>query len=71
MLHETGIEMGDEDDLTTHNEKVLGSLVKAKVTTTFLSQYMCHPSHASCHNTCELFHLVFIVCVCVEIPYFL
>ena len=45
MLHENGIEMGDEDDLSTPNEKVLGSLVKAKVTTTdhvtgFLSQHM-------------------------------
>ena len=31
MLRENGVEMGDEDDLTTPNEKLLGSLVKAKV----------------------------------------
>ena len=31
MLKEAGIEMGDEDDLSTTNEKFLGKLVKAKV----------------------------------------
>jgi aspartyl/asparaginyl-tRNA synthetase len=31
MLKEAGIEMGDEEDLTTTNEKLLGKLVKAKV----------------------------------------
>lgn len=31
MLHEAGVEMGDEDDLSTPNEKLLGRLVKAKV----------------------------------------
>lgn len=31
MLKEAGIEMGDEEDLSTTNEKLLGKLVKAKV----------------------------------------
>jgi len=31
MLREAGVEMGDEDDLSTPNEKLLGRLVKAKV----------------------------------------
>ena len=31
MLRDNGIEMGDEDDLSTPNEKFLGKLVKAKV----------------------------------------
>ena len=31
MLRENGIEMDDEDDLSTPNEKLLGRLVKAKV----------------------------------------
>ncbi len=31
MLREAGIEMDDEDDLSTPNEKLLGRLVKAKV----------------------------------------
>lgn len=31
MLREAGIEMGNEDDLSTPNEKLLGHLVKAKV----------------------------------------
>jgi len=31
MLRENGIEMDDEDDLSTPNEKFLGRLVKAKV----------------------------------------
>jgi aspartyl-tRNA synthetase len=30
MLREAGVEMGDEDDLSTPNEKLLGRLVKAK-----------------------------------------
>jgi len=34
-LRENGIEMGDEDDLTTANEKFLGKLVKAKYHTDF------------------------------------
>jgi len=32
MLRENGVEMDDEDDLSTPNEKLLGRLVKAKVT---------------------------------------
>eukprot|EP00795_Rhopilema_esculentum_P014211 gene14211-5221_t len=35
MLRENGIEMGDEDDLSTPNEKFLGKLVKAKYGTDF------------------------------------
>lgn len=31
MLKEAGVEMGDEEDLSTPNEKLLGRLVKAKV----------------------------------------
>lgn len=31
MLREAGVEIGDEDDLSTPNEKLLGRLVKAKV----------------------------------------
>jgi len=31
MLRENGVEMDDEDDLSTPNEKFLGRLVKAKV----------------------------------------
>ena len=31
MLREAGVEMGEEDDLSTPNEKLLGRLVKAKV----------------------------------------
>ena len=31
MLREAGVEMDDEDDLSTANEKLLGRLVKAKV----------------------------------------
>ena len=31
MLRENGVEMDDEDDLSTPNEKLLGRLVKAKV----------------------------------------
>merc|ERR1712034_297689 len=35
MLREAGIEMGDEEDLSTPNEKLLGKLVKAKYDTDF------------------------------------
>lgn len=35
MLRENGVEMGDEDDLTTPAEKLLGRLVKAKYDTDF------------------------------------
>ncbi|VVC25477.1 Nucleic acid-binding, OB-fold,Aspartyl/Asparaginyl-tRNA synthetase, class [Cinara cedri] len=35
MLRESGVEMGDEDDLSTPNEKLLGRLVKAKYATDF------------------------------------
>lgn len=35
MLREAGVEMGDEDDLSTPDEKLLGRLVKAKYDTDF------------------------------------
>jgi len=35
MLRQVGIEMGDEEDLSTPNEKLLGRLVKAKYDTDF------------------------------------
>merc|ERR1712080_574084 len=35
MLREAGVEMDDEDDLSTPNEKLLGRLVKAKYDTDF------------------------------------
>ncbi|XP_074602609.1 aspartyl-tRNA synthetase [Brevipalpus obovatus] len=35
MLREAGVEMGDEDDLTTANEKLLGKLVRQKYETDF------------------------------------
>ncbi|KAH9524320.1 hypothetical protein Btru_054146 [Bulinus truncatus] len=35
MLRQAGIEMGDEEDLSTPNEKLLGRLVKAKYDTDF------------------------------------
>ena len=35
MLREAGVEMGDEDDLSTSAEKLLGRLVKAKYDTDF------------------------------------
>jgi len=35
LLREAGIEMGDEEDLSTPNEKLLGRLVKAKYDTDF------------------------------------
>jgi hypothetical protein len=31
MLNENGIQMGDDEDLTTANEKFLGKLVRQKV----------------------------------------
>ena len=36
MLRDQGIEIGDEDDLSTPNEKLLGRLVKAKVGTSYI-----------------------------------
>ena len=35
MLKEAGVEMGDEDDLSTPAEKLLGRLVRAKYDTDF------------------------------------
>ncbi|CAG2172290.1 unnamed protein product, partial [Oppiella nova] len=35
MLREVGVEMGDEDDLSTTNEKLLGKLVREKYDTDF------------------------------------
>ena len=35
MLREAGVEIGDEDDLSTPAEKLLGRLVKAKYDTDF------------------------------------
>lgn len=35
MLREAGVEMGDEDDMSTPNEKLLGRLIKAKYDTDF------------------------------------
>ncbi|KAG8550710.1 hypothetical protein GDO81_022540 [Engystomops pustulosus] len=35
MLREAGVEMGDEEDLSTPNEKLLGRLVKEKYDTDF------------------------------------
>lgn len=35
MLRDAGVEMGDEDDLTTANEKLLGKLVREKYSTDF------------------------------------
>ncbi|XP_053214866.1 aspartate--tRNA ligase, cytoplasmic-like [Panonychus citri] len=35
LLREAGVEMDDEDDLTTANEKLLGKLIKAKYDTDF------------------------------------
>lgn len=31
MLREAGVEMGDDEDLSTPSEKLLGRLIKAKV----------------------------------------
>jgi hypothetical protein len=38
MLNEQGIAMGDEEDLSTANEKLLGKLVKERVS--FLSLHL-------------------------------
>jgi aspartyl-tRNA synthetase len=35
MLRDAGVEMGDEEDMSTPNEKLLGRLVKAKYDTDF------------------------------------
>lgn len=35
MLREVGVEMNDDEDLSTPNEKLLGRLVKAKYDTDF------------------------------------
>ncbi|WP_411027547.1 amino acid--tRNA ligase-related protein, partial [Salmonella sp. s54925] len=35
MLKEAGVEMGDEDDLSTPNEKILGKLVREKYDTDY------------------------------------
>jgi nondiscriminating aspartyl-tRNA synthetase len=35
LLREAGIEIGNEDDLSTHNEKLLGKIIKAKYDTDF------------------------------------
>jgi aspartyl/asparaginyl-tRNA synthetase len=35
LLRDNGVETGDEEDLSTPNEKFLGRLVKAKVVFTF------------------------------------
>jgi len=35
MLREAGVEIGDEDDLSTPSEKLLGKLVRAKYDTDF------------------------------------
>lgn len=40
MLREAGIEIGDEDDLSTPNEKLLGRLVKAKVLVLFKFKFI-------------------------------
>ncbi|XP_054162546.1 aspartate--tRNA ligase, cytoplasmic-like [Oppia nitens] len=66
MLREAGIEMGDEDDLTTANEKVLGKLVREKYKTDFyiLDKFplavrpfytMPDPSNAKNSNSYDLF----------------
>ena len=39
MLRENGVEIGDEDDLSTPNEKFLGKLVKAKVYSGVIDQW--------------------------------
>lgn len=31
LLREAGVEIGDEDDLSTPDEKLLGKIIKAKV----------------------------------------
>lgn len=36
LLREAGVEVGDEDDLSTPDEKLLGKIVKAKVRKNYL-----------------------------------
>jgi len=66
MLREAGIEMGDEEDLSTPNEKLLGRLVKAKYDTDFfmLDKYplavrpfytMPDPSNPKYSNSYDMF----------------
>ncbi|OQV23324.1 Aspartate--tRNA ligase, cytoplasmic [Hypsibius exemplaris] len=66
MLHEAGIEMGDEEDLSTPNEKLLGKLVRAKYDTDFfiLDKYplavrpfytMPDPNNAKYSNSYDMF----------------
>lgn len=40
MLREAGVQTGDEDDLSTPNEKLLGRLVKAKVCYILFSKFL-------------------------------
>lgn len=66
MLREAGVEMGDEDDLSTPNEKLLGKLVRAKYDTDFyiLDKYplavrpfytMPDPNTPGCSNSYDMF----------------
>ncbi|RXM99294.1 Aspartate--tRNA ligase, cytoplasmic [Acipenser ruthenus] len=66
MLKEAGVEMGDEDDLSTPNEKLLGRLVKEKYDTDFyiLDKYplavrpfytMPDPSNPKYSNSYDMF----------------
>jgi aspartyl-tRNA synthetase len=66
MLREAGVEMGDEEDLSTTNEKFLGKLVKAKYDTDFyiLTKYplavrpfytMPHPDDKKYSNSYDMF----------------
>ncbi|ODM99228.1 Aspartate--tRNA ligase, cytoplasmic [Orchesella cincta] len=66
MLREAGVEVGDEDDLSTPNEKLLGRLVKAKYDTDFfiLDKYplvvrpfytMPDPSNSKYSNSYDMF----------------
>jgi hypothetical protein len=42
MLREAGVEVGDEDDLSTPDEKLLGRLVRKKVSCEMNSMMQCH-----------------------------
>jgi len=66
MLRDVGVEMGDEDDLSTPNEKLLGKLVKKKYGTDFyiLDKYplavrpfytMPDPNHEKWSNSYDMF----------------
>lgn len=66
MLREAGVEMDDDDDLSTPNEKLLGQLVKAKYDTDFyiLDKYplkvrpfytMPHPHCSKASNSYDMF----------------